>query len=428
MKYFSLNDRSFKVNFKEAVLMGQAPGKSLFYPESIPKISADFLKDLRSYSNAAIALKVIKPFVSDSIPDKELEQIVQRTVSFDFPLIQLDDDIFCLELFHGPTCAFKDVGATFMSGCLNYFLKDQKNKTTILVATSGDTGGAVADAFYGSETIDVIILFPEGKVSEWQELQLTTYGKNITAIEVEGSFDDCQALVKNAFNDQLLSKYYSFNSANSINIARWLSQQFYYFFALKDWKEKRAPVISVPSGNLGNLAAGLLAKKTGLNIYGFVAACNDNDTVVRYLSHGYFEKKQSIPTVSNAMDVGDPSNFTRMVRLLPENKSQFAAYSFSSNETKLAIRNVYEKNKYLLDPHGAVGYLALKKELQNKAGDKGIFLETAHPAKFSDKVQPLIEKQICLPDQLKELKNKEAQKISLGKVYKEFKQLLLERI
>ncbi|HVZ96853.1 MAG TPA: threonine synthase, partial [Chitinophagaceae bacterium] len=306
MLYFSTNNHSPKADFKEAAIRGQAPDKGLYFPEQIPVMEKDFITNLNAYTKEEIAFKVIAPFVGDTIPDAELRRIVAETVNFEFPLVQLDNNIFSLELFHGPTLAFKDVGARFMSRCLGCFVKNNDRKVTVLVATSGDTGGAVANGFYNVDGVDVVILYPSGKVSSVQELQLTTLGNNVTALEVEGTFDDCQQMVKQAFADEMLNKNMFLTSANSINVARWLPQQFYYFFALRQWQDKgHPPVISVPSGNFGNICAGLLAFRTGLPVSHFVAACNSNNVVTEYLHSGNYEPRKAIPTISNAMDVGN---------------------------------------------------------------------------------------------------------------------------
>src|SRR6476659_9323315 len=313
MLYYSTNKKSPKVDFREATIKGQAPDKGLYFPEKIPGFSADLLSKFKTWSNNAIALQIIRPYVGHSIPPVTLERIVTETVDFDFPLVQLDDNMYCLELFHGPTLAFKDVGARFMSRCLGYFVRDIKKRVTVLVATSGDTGGAVANGFHDVEGVNVVILYPSGKVSPVQELQLTTNGDNIRALEINGTFDDCQSVVKQAFADQELNRQLFLTSANSINVARWLPQQFYYAFALKEWKENTPPVVAVPSGNFGNLCAGLLAFRSGLPIKHFIAACNSNDVVPHYFQTGRFEPKPAIATLSNAMDVGHPSNFVRML-------------------------------------------------------------------------------------------------------------------
>ena len=375
MRYYSTNHASRIVDFREATIKGQPEDKGLYFPESIPTISELDLP------REELALQVIKPYVGKTIPQNELERIVAETINFDFPLVKIDENSYALELFHGPTLAFKDVGARFMSKCLEYFVRNNNRKVIVLTATSGDTGGAVANGFYKAEGIDVVILYPSKKVSHVQELQLTTLGHNIHALEIDGSFDDCQRLVKQAFADESLNGPLMLTSANSINVARWLPQQFYYFFAYQQWPDKsNPPVISVPSGNFGNLCAGLLAYRSGLPVAHFIAACNANDEVPKYFETGIYKPQRSIPTLSNAMDVGDPSNFVRMTELFnyDELSKLVTSYSISDDETRCIMK---ETSNYLLDPHGAVAYASLK-----KYGRKGIFLETAHPIKFGDEV------------------------------------------
>jgi threonine synthase len=417
MYYFSTNQKSKKVNFREATIKGQAPDKGLYFPDHIPVLSKKFIEDIQSCTREEIALTVIKPFVGDTIPEEELEKIVSETINFDFPLVTVSKDIFALELFHGPTLAFKDVGARFMSRCLRYFVKNHNRKITVLVATSGDTGSAVANGFSGVDGVEVAILYPSGKVSKVQELQLTRVAKNITVFEVEGNFDDCQRMVKECFADKDLNQKLFLTSANSINVARWLPQQFYYFFAYQQWKDKQAPIISVPSGNFGNLCAGVVAYFSGLPVAHFIAACNANDTVPEYLNTGIFLPKNSIHTISNAMDVGNPSNFPRLLNLFknqyPHLKKMVSAYSFSDAETKNAIRQVYQSNGYLLDPHGAVGYLGLKKYFGEHIDQKGIFLSTAHPLKFYDVVEKLIPHKMELPAMIRDLMCKEKKLIKI---------------
>lgn len=314
------------MDFRQATINGQAPDKGLYFPEKIPRVDNQLIANIEKVSDHEIALKVIQPFVGKSIPTATLSDIVKETLNFKIPLVAVDDCIYALELFHGPTLAFKDVGARFMSRCLGYFVKGVNKKITVLVATSGDTGGAVANGFYGVDGVDVVILYPSGKVSSVQEKQLTTLGKNIKAIEVNGSFDNCQQLVKNALVDKDLKKKLFLTSANSINVARWLPQQFYYFFAYKQWPDKKtSPVISVPSGNFGNICAGLLAKHSGLPLGHFIAACNSNDVIPRFMDSEEFKPQETIATISNAMDVGDPSNFTRILEMfrhyIPELKN-----------------------------------------------------------------------------------------------------------
>ncbi|MCO6496156.1 MAG: threonine synthase [Chitinophagaceae bacterium] len=431
MKFYSLKNPGFRVSYREAVLMGQAPEKGLFFPEFIPRHSKEFLAGWKKLTNEEIALEAIAPFTGDEIEMPALRKIIEETINFDFPLKKVEEHIYALELYHGPTLAFKDVGARFLSRCLEYFVSRSDKKVTILVATSGDTGGAVADAFYGVQGVDVIILFPSGKVSEVQRLQLTTYGGNIRACEVSGSFDDCQAMVKQAFADKELNDKYLFNSANSINIARWLAQQFYYYFALKQWPGDTPPVISVPSGNFGNICAGLLAYRRGLPVTGFVAANNENDLFVRYLTAGDYEELETIPTVSNAMDVGKPSNFQRVLELfgndLRELRKHISAYRFTSDETMKAIQQTAQSTGYIMDPHGAVGYLALKEHLKQSGVQGGIFLETAHPAKFKETVQPLVNSEIAIPQNIQKLSEKKSESMRISTSFEEFKEMLLSQ-
>lgn len=429
MKYFSTNSLSEKTDFKTATILGQAPDKGLYFPETIPQIEPAFFKNIKQYTREEIAFKVIAPYVADTIPKNILEKIVSETIAFRIPLVTVSNNIFSLELFHGPTLAFKDVGARFMSRCLGYFLQNNKQKVTVLVATSGDTGGAVANGFYDVAGIDVVILYPSKKVSEVQEQQLTTLGKNITALEVDGSFDDCQQMVKEAFADEEITTKMFLTSANSINVARWLPQQFYYFFALQQWTENIPPVISVPSGNFGNICAGLLAQSSGLPVAHFIAACNANNSVTQYLESGLYKTKQSVPTLSNAMDVGNPSNFTRILQLFQQNygllKNSLSSYSITDEETKQTIAEIYQTNNYLLDPHGAIGYAALKKYVQVHPHQKGIFLETAHPVKFCDVVEPVIGKKIELPPAVASLATKEKKSIKMKTGGSELKDFLL---
>lgn len=404
MLYYSLNKQSPKVDFKEATVRGQAPDKGLYFPEFIPLVSNDFIKDITSYTKDEIALQVIQPYVGDSIPAKVLDEIISETINFDFPLVKVEEDKYSLELYHGPTLAFKDVGARFMSRCLGYFAQDITDKIIVLVATSGDTGGAVANGFYNVEGVEVIILYPSGKVSSVQEKQLTTLGNNIHALEVDGNFDDCQQLVKRAFGDVELNEKVFLTSANSINVARWLPQQFYYFFAYQQWKAEQPPVISVPSGNFGNICAGILAHISGLPVKHFIAACNANDVIPVYLQHGLYEKKKAVATLSNAMDVGDPSNFVRILNIfnneLGDLKKVLTSYSITDNETKDTIKQVYDQQNYLLDPHGAVAYYGLSEYLAEHPGDKGIFLETAHPVKFPNCVEEILQQKIKIPSDI----------------------------
>ena len=412
MKYYSLNKQSSAVDFKEATIKGQAPDKGLYFPEYIPAIDKDLIDQIDIYSNAEIAFKIISPYVGDSIPAEELKKICSETVDFDIPLVKVNDNIFSLELFHGPTLAFKDVGARFMSRCLGFFAKEKAEKVVVLVATSGDTGGAVANGFYNVDGVEVVILYPSGKVSSVQEKQLTTLGNNIHALEVEGNFDDCQRMVKDVFADEALNKKIFLTSANSINVARWLPQQFYYFFAWKQWKDKNdSPIISVPSGNFGNICAGLLAYQSGLPVKHFIAACNANDVVPEYFKTGDYNPKKAVATISNAMDVGDPSNFVRILEMFKDNigelKTIVSSYSVTDEDTKTVIKSIFEKEEYLLDPHGAVAWIALNKYLDLHKNSKGVFLETAHPVKFYDVVEPVIQQAVPIPESVQLQLNKE---------------------
>ena len=428
MKYYSLNHNAPKVSFQEAMIQGLAPDRGLYFPERITPIPADFFQHIEKYSNEEIAFQVIQQFVGDEIDKTSLKQIIAETLCFDFPTVKVEENIYALELYHGPTMAFKDVGARFMSRCLAYFNKDNNDsKNTVLVATSGDTGGAVASGFLGVNGVDVVILYPSGKVSDIQERQLTTLGKNITALEVDGVFDDCQDMVKKAFLDADL-QHKNLTSANSINIARWLPQMFYFFFAYKQLKSLNKPLIfSCPSGNFGNICAGIMAKKLGLPIEHFVAATNVNDTVPQFLVEGKYNPKPSIATISNAMDVGNPSNFIRIQEMynndLEEFKKDFSSYSFTDAETFNAIKTIYNTTKYIAEPHGAVGYLGLKKEMQKHENSIGIFLETAHPIKFLDTVEPTLKIQLPIPTQIESVLNKAKVSVKI-KTYEELKSYL----
>ncbi len=407
MKYYSLNKKSPDVDFREATIKGQAPDKGLYFPQSIPVHEQSFFRNIEQYSNEEIAFRLIQPYVAGTIPDDILRGIVKETINFPIPLVPVNNGIYSLELFHGPTLAFKDVGARFMSRCLGYFARERSEKVVVLVATSGDTGGAVAHGFYDVPGVEVVILYPSGKVSSVQEKQLTTLGKNIHALEVTGTFDDCQQMVKQAFADEDLTKKIFLTSANSINVARWLPQQFYYVLAWKQWADKtNPPVISVPSGNFGNICAGLLAHISGLPVKHFIAACNANAVVPSFLDSGEYQPKKAVATISNAMDVGNPSNFVRILELfhhkLGDLRKVLTGYSISDDETRATLKEVYQQHNYLPDPHGAVGYLALQRYLQQHAGDKGMFLETAHPVKFYDVVEPVINETVPVPAAIEE--------------------------
>ena len=389
MNYYSLNKQAPNVSFREATIKGQAPDKGLYF--------------------------------------------VNETIGFDFPLVNINSRISSLELFHGPTLAFKDVGARFMSRCLGYFSQEDKTgKVTVLVATSGDTGGAVANGFLGVEGVEVVILFPSGKVSPVQELQLTTCGQNITALEVNGSFDDCQAMVKDAFMDADLNKALQLTSANSINVARWLPQQLYYFFAYQQWKNKQQPpVIAVPSGNFGNICAGLLAHVSGLPVQHFIAACNANDAVAAYLRSGNYAAKKAVATISNAMDVGSPSNFIRVMELFANDyktiTEKISGYTVSDDTTRQTMQQVYNETGYTLDPHGAVAYYALNDYLQHHPAESGFILETAHPVKFPDTVEEATGKPVAIPVSAQALFGREKKSITINAGFAELKEWLLNK-
>lgn len=421
MNYFSLNKKAPNTSFEEAVVKGLAPDKGLYFPESITPLSKEFIKNIDSYSNNEIAFEAIKQFVGDEIPEDELKRIIEETLCFDFPVVSVDENISSLELYHGPTMAFKDVGARFMARCLGYFnsKSEKQEDVTVLVATSGDTGGAVASGFLGVQGVDVVILYPSGKVSDIQEKQLTTLGQNIKALEVEGTFDDCQAMVKKAFLDNDLTDYMKLTSANSINIARWLPQMFYFFFAYKQLKDKtKKLVFSVPSGNYGNICAGMMAQKLGLPIEHFITGTNANKVVPTYLETGIYEPKPSIQTISNAMDVGAPSNFIRIEEIhnnnLEDLRANLSGYSYTDEETTSALGHLMKSCNYIAEPHGAIGYLALKNYLKTNKDVQGIFLETAHPVKFLDVLYPGVAENIEIPSQIQAVINlkKEATKIS----------------
>ncbi len=430
MNFYSINKRSPVVDFKEATIKGQAPDKGLYFPEMIPRVGKSLIEEIENLSNEEIAFRVIKPYVGNAIPEEKLFQIVTETVNFPIPLVSVSPTISSLELYHGPTLAFKDIGARFMSRCLGHFVKGDARKVTVLVATSGDTGGAVANGFYNIDGVDVVILYPSGKVSLVQEKQLTTLGNNIHALEVQGTFDDCQQMVKQAFTDGDINQKLFLTSANSINVARWLPQQFYYFFAYKQWANKdNPPVISVPSGNFGNICAGILARQSGLPVKHFIAACNANDIVTNYLQTQELKPKKAVATLSNAMDVGNPSNFVRILELFkhqfPELKSTLSSDSITDEETSATIKKVYQLYHYVADPHGAVGYLALERYLANHPAQKGIFLETAHPVKFPDAVENSTGKPIEIPASIRSIMNKEKHSVLIRPDYQQLKEYLL---
>ncbi|WP_228851386.1 threonine synthase [Aegicerativicinus sediminis] len=430
MNYFSLNHNSPISTFKNAVIRGIAPDKGLYFPEKISPLPRAFFENIDNISNVEIAYQAICQFIEPEIPEKDLRKIVEETLSFDFPVVPINDQISTLELFHGPTMAFKDVGGRFMARCLGYFNKDSNREVTVLVATSGDTGGAVAHGFLGVEGVQVVILYPSGKVSDIQEKQLTTLGQNITALEVDGVFDDCQAMVKSAFLDEEITSNKQLTSANSINVARWLPQMFYYLFTYKHLKGKvKNLVFSVPSGNYGNICAGFVAQKLGMPAKHFIASNNINDVVPRYFKTGVYEPLPSHQTISNAMDVGDPSNFVRIQELFNNDfdqlRSNLTSYSFTDDETKEALSELYYTYGYIADPHGAVGYLGAKNYLKSNPKDHVVFLETAHPTKFLDTVEGVINTNVVLPPQILEVIDKKKVATSIA-TYDELKSFLLK--
>ena len=423
MYYRSLKGKSKKVNFETAVKNGLAKDGGLYFPENVKPLDSNFIKNIGNYSNFEIGYKVIKQFIGDSINKNDLKEILSKTIDFNFPVVKLEKNIYSLELFHGPTLAFKDVGARFMANCLGYFNKNKSKLNTVLVATSGDTGAAVANGFYKVEGTNVVILYPKNKVSEIQERQLTTNKNNITALRVNGSFDDCQKIVKKAFIDKELNKKFNLTSANSINVARWLPQSLYYFFAYKELQKENL-VFSVPSGNFGNICAGLIAEKLGLPIKHFIASTNINDTIPRYFKSQVFDPKPTIQTVSNAMDVSSPSNFVRIQEMFQNFKDLskiMSSYSFDDIETLKMVKNVYKDKNYVLDPHGAVGYLGLKKYLSINPEKIGIFLETAHPIKFSKDVEEVIKIKLDIPEEINKILLKEKKYIDIDD-YSDFKE------
>jgi threonine synthase len=429
MKYYSLNRTAAPVDFRTATLQGQAPDRGLYFPESIPHWRPGFLQEAVQMSAADMGTEVMAPYVAGSIPEDILHRIVEETLSFPVPLVRITEDISALELFHGPTLAFKDVGARFMSRCLGYFAGKDMGRVVVLVATSGDTGGAVAHGFHHVPGVDVVILYPSGKVSPVQEKQLTALGGNIHALEVQGTFDDCQRMVKDAFADKALTDQLFLTSANSINVARWLPQQLYYILAWTQWQQVQPPVISVPSGNFGNICAGLLAWRSGLPVGKFVAACNVNDVVPRFLLSGGYQPEPAKATLSNAMDVGDPSNFVRILELFskqtPALRDIMEACSISDAETEQTIDRVFQAYGYTLDPHGAVGFLALEHYLAAHPGAKGFFLETAHPLKFPDSVERITGKTIDVPPQVADLLSGRKQALIMPPSYNNLRDYLM---
>ncbi len=431
MKYYSTNHQVNPVSLKEAVIKGLAADNGLFMPERINRFDPQFFPWISTHTFQEIACEVAVNFFGDDIDPLNIREIVKDTLIFDCPLRQLTPDIWVLELFHGPTMAFKDVGARFMARMLRYFVGERSRKVNVLVATSGDTGSAVANGFLGVEGIHVFVLYPEGKVSEIQEKQFTTLGKNITAIEIDGTFDDCQRLVKSAFMDVDLNEKMSLTSANSINVARFLPQTFYYFNAFARLKEElgdRELVIAVPSGNFGNLTAGLFAREMGLPVKRFIAANNENDVVFHYLKTGYYQPRNSVETIANAMDVGNPSNFARILDLYGNSwekiREVLTGGRYSDGKIREVIRNVYDKTGYLCDPHGACGYAALEEHLA--PNEKGVFLETAHPAKFFDTMEEIVGRgKITIPEKLAAFLDGKKQSVQMSSRFEKFREFLL---
>ena len=432
MKYYSTNKNTPVVTLKEAVVKGLAADNGLFMPERIEKFEQDFFENIHHLSLQEIAFEVAKKFFGEDVEEASLKEIVYDTLQFDCPVVKVTENIWSLELFHGPTLAFKDVGARFMARLLNYFLNENEKQVHVLVATSGDTGSAVANGFLGVEGIHVHVLYPKGKVSKIQESQFTTLGQNITALEVDGTFDDCQYLVKTAFLDEDLNKKLLLTSANSINVARFLPQAFYYFNAFARLKEKgvlqnNKLVVSVPSGNFGNLTAGLFAREMGLPVAQFLAANNENDVVFEYLRTGKYNPRPSVETIANAMDVGAPSNFARILDLYNHSHEKISSvikgFRYSDAQIRETLKNVFEQTGYLCDPHGACGFMALADFLQPEQA--GVFLETAHPAKFTETVEEVLgNRNVPLPAKLAEFMKGEKQIISMEKEFYAFKKYL----
>ncbi|MBO4530652.1 MAG: threonine synthase [Paludibacteraceae bacterium] len=432
MKYYSTNQKADKATLQEAVVKGLASDRGLFMPEVIKQLPASFFDKMKDLSFQEIAYTVADAFFGDDVDAESLKKIVYDTLSFDVPLVHVNDNIYSLELFHGPTLAFKDVGARFMSRLLGYFIKKEGQKeVNVLVATSGDTGSAVANGFLGVNGIHVYVLYPKGKVSPIQECQFTTLGENITALEIDGVFDDCQALVKSAFMDKELNAHMKLTSANSINVARFLPQAFYYFYAVAQLHKlgiKKDIVICVPSGNFGNITAGLFGKRMGMPVSRFIAANNRNDIFYQYLQTGEYKPKASVQTIANAMDVGDPSNFARVLALYGSHKAiceDISGCTYTDDQIRETLKKCYKEHKYLLDPHGAVGYRALSEML--KPNETGVFLETAHPAKFKDTVEGIIGEPVVIPQKLQEFMKGKKQSIELPKDFETFKSYLLKQ-
>jgi threonine synthase len=432
MQLYSTNDKSHIVDLEEAVFRGLPPDNGLYLPTVIPTLSADFIKNLDSYTMQEIASVVCKSLFKGYIADQDVDAIVQDAVNFEAPVVDIKNDTYALELFHGPTLAFKDFGARFMARLMAYFLQKSSKEIHILVATSGDTGGAVAAGFYKTKGIKVTILYPSGKVSELQEKQLTTLGENITALEINGTFDDCQKLVKTAFLDNEVTAKVNLSSANSINIARLIPQSFYYFNAIAQLKKTGLPtVFSVPSGNFGNICAGMIAQRMGLPVHHFIASVNANDTFVQFLHTGEFKPKPSVQTISNAMDVGNPSNFARIYELYGKDinaiRKNVSGFTFDDIATRQAVREIYNESGYLMDPHGAVGYLGVKEYRKiDKSRFNAVVLHTAHPAKFIDTYDSDLKQKVELPKALSSLIDKKKVAIRMENSYADFKSYLMK--
>jgi threonine synthase len=431
--YYSTNKNADRATLQEAVVKGLASDRGLFMPDVIKQLPEDFFENMKDLSFQEIAYVVADAFFGEDVDAASLKEIVYDTLNFDVPLIHVHDNIFSLELFHGPTLAFKDVGARFMSRLLGYFIKKEGQKeVNVLVATSGDTGSAVANGFLGVDGIRVYVLYPKGKVSPIQECQFTTLGKNITALEVDGVFDDCQALVKSAFMDKDLNAHMKLTSANSINVARFLPQAFYYFYAVAQLHKlgiKKDIVICVPSGNFGNITAGLFGKRMGMTVKRFIAANNRNDIFFQYLNTGVYTPRPSVQTIANAMDVGDPSNFARILDLYGNShetiSAEIAGCTYTDEQIADSLRECYKTYGYLMDPHGSVGYRALKELLQ--PGETGVFLETAHPAKFKETVEEIINDEVAIPAKLQEFMKGTKQSVQMSKDFADFKAYLLQQ-
>lgn len=433
MNYYSTNKQAPDATLEEAVVKGLAADKGLYMPYEIKSLPASFYEEIETLSFQEIAYRVADVFFGEDVPAEVLRTIVYETLSFDVPVVPVTESIYALELFHGPTLAFKDVGGRFMARLLGYFIrKSGENQVNVLVATSGDTGSAVANGFLGVEGIHVYVLYPKGKVSEIQEKQFTTLGHNITAIEVDGTFDDCQALVKSAFMDEELNAQMKLTSANSINVARFLPQSFYYFYAyaqLKKMGKTDQLVVCVPSGNFGNITAGLFAKRMGLPLSRFIAANNRNDIFYQYLKTGNYHPRPSVATIANAMDVGTPSNFARILDLYGNShaaiSSEISGATYTDEQIRQSVKEVYDETGYLLDPHGACGYRALAEQLRE--GETGVFLETAHPAKFLQTVESIIGDKVAIPEKLQEFMKGVKQSVPMCKDFDAFKHYLMSR-